>query len=159
MKPVPTIQSSSLRTPNRSEHARFEKDGRSGSIVVALIPLIFLIPIIATPRDPEVPKFIALLIGMELGMIALFRVANSWHRTAEIYFDFRCTNCTRQQSWKLGSPRYGLDKRGAMRCRCGCVHRYERVNFRTVQIKQQPTDSWLKKAVLPMVPQAWDAEA
>ena len=158
MKPVPDIQTSLLRIPNARESARYEKEGLAVSIFVALIPLLFLIPIIATPNDPEVPKFIALMVGLELFLIAFFRIENRLHRSFKIYFNARCTNCCRLLASRLGNAKYGLDKRGAFRCQCGCLHRYDRVNYRTVQISPLATEGWLKQALGTTIPLAWDAD-
>jgi hypothetical protein len=158
MKPVPNLQTSPLRAPNKLEQTRFEKEGQTIFLFVALIPLLFLIPIIATPNDPEVPKFIAMMVAMELGIVALFRISNSWHRSDKIYFNARCTSCYRMLAWRLGSAKSGLDKRGVMRCRCGALHRYERVNYQMVHIRPQATDGWLRRALSSTIPLAWDAD-
>ncbi|MEB3333236.1 MAG: hypothetical protein VKI83_12180 [Synechococcaceae cyanobacterium] len=155
MDPLLQPQLCSLRLPNRSDQARFERQSTVSWLFTALVPLILLIPIIGTPQDPEVPKFIGLLIAMELGIALLFKAGNWSHRTSLIYFDFHCSRCFRQLSWKLGSSRYGLDKRGAIRCGCQAVHSYECLNPQTVEVRPRTGEPRWIRAMARMVPRAW----
>lgn len=158
MDPLTQSQLCSLRLPNQRDQARFERDSTVSWVFTALVPLILLIPIIGTPQDPEVPKFIGLLIAMELGIALLFRAGNWSHRTSLIYFDFHCRRCFRPLSWKLGSSRYGLDKQGAIRCGCQAVLAYKLINPKTVEVRPRIGETLWIRAMARMVPRAWPNE-
>lgn len=155
MNPLQQPQLCSLRLPNQRDQARFERDSTVSWVFTALVPLMLLIPIIGTPQDPEVPKFIGLLIAMELVIALLFRAGNWSHRTSLIYFDFHCSRCFRLLSWKLGSSRYGLDKQGAIRCGCQAVLAYKLLNHQTVEVWPRSGEPLWIRAMARMVPRAW----
>lgn len=158
MDPLQKPQICPLRVPNEREHRRFVRGSRWSHGINALVPLILLLPILGTPSDPQVPRFIVMLIGMELVILLLYHFGEGQHRSSAIYFDAHCTRCYARLTWRLGSSRYGLDRKGAFRCRCRAAHVYEkRMPAEVVVTVPPPNGRWFS-SVGTLLPRAWPAD-
>ena len=158
MDPLQKPQICPLRVPNEREQLRMERSNRWALVICAPIPLVLLIPVFTTPQDPEVPKFIVMTIAMELGLWLILRFKSWAHAGSGIYFDARCCGCATRLSFCLGSARYGLDRKGAFRCRCKAVNVYETVRDGQVQVGPPPRDSRWFSSVGTLLPRAWPAD-
>lgn len=148
-------QTCTLRTPEPSEQRRYQRSEGISFLLVSCIPLILLIPVIATPKDPEIPRMIAAMIGMEAFILLVYRRSLFAHKTRRMYFDASCLQCHRKMTWRLGSSKYGLDKKGAFRCRCNAPYSYETIHTESVEVRPRPPQNALMAAIARLVPRAW----